>query len=120
MKLAPPSSRCESSFLPFGRSLGLDVKAFLHVIGGVNDYFISVSKSADYVYLCPQVPPHVDLLEVNDVVVNDGHELSLRPRDYAVARNQNAGVLHIEMQLHGSEHSRAQPKLRVLYLYFEQ
>src|SRR5260370_19163892 len=121
MKFEVPSSQCASSLLPFGRRLGLDVNAFLHAIAGVNHYFVSVSKSGSYVHLGSQIAPYVDLLEVNDIiVVNDGHELSLRARDYAVARNQNPGVLHIEVQLHRSEHSWAQPPLGVLYLHFEQ
>lgn len=77
-------------------------------------------KSGSYVYLRSQIAPYVDLLKVNDVIVDDGHELSLGPGDYAVARNHNAGVLNIEVKLHGSEHSWAQAPLWVLYLYFQQ
>src|SRR3984957_5456198 len=120
MKFAALSSRCESSFLPFGRRLGLDANAFLHAIRGINHDLVAVSKSGSHVQLCSQISAHVDLLEVNDVVVNDGHELSLRPRDHAVTRNQNTGVLNVEMKLHGSEHSRAQALLGVLYLDFQQ
>jgi hypothetical protein len=62
----------------------------------------------------------MDLSHMNHTVLDNGHELSLRTRYNTIARNQDAGVGGIEVQLHGSKHSRAKTVLRIGSLDLKQ
>ena len=80
--------------------LGVYVGALRYCVSRIYYDLVAVLQAGGDVDLSSQVAPDVDWAHLDDAVCDDGDKLASRRGNYAISRDEDAGIGRGEVQLH--------------------